>query len=69
MVIHCPLCSIMYDQYQPTIEQEFGVLYNIPVLYYAQLLGLALGFSPKELGMNKNKVKLDELYAKMGITV
>ncbi|UCF08003.1 MAG: CoB--CoM heterodisulfide reductase iron-sulfur subunit B family protein [Thermoplasmata archaeon] len=69
MVIHCPLCSIMYDQYQPTMEQEFGVEYKIPVLYYAQLLGLALGFSPKELGMKKNKVKADELYEKMGITV
>jgi heterodisulfide reductase subunit B len=69
MVIHCPLCSIMYDQYQPTIEKEFGVEYKLPVLYYSQLLGLALGFNPKELGMKKNKVKADELYEKMGILV
>lgn len=68
MVIHCPLCSIMYDQYQPTIEQEFGVEYKLPVLYYAQLLGLAMGFGPKELGLKKNKVKADGLFSKMGVT-
>ncbi|MCK5562396.1 MAG: CoB--CoM heterodisulfide reductase subunit B, partial [Thermoplasmata archaeon] len=66
MVIQCPLCSIMYDQYQPTIEDQFGVEYNLPVLYCSQLLGLALGFEPKELGLKKNKVKADELLARIG---
>ncbi len=61
MVIHCPLCSIMYDQYQPTIEDMFNVEYKIPVLYYSQLLGLALGIDSKELGLKKNKVKATEL--------
>lgn len=65
MVIQCPLCSIMYDQYQPTIEKMFGIEYKIPVLYYPQLLGLALGFDPTELGLKKNKVKPDELLAKI----
>lgn len=65
MVIHCPLCSIMYDQYQPTIEKTFEVEYKIPVLYYTQLLGLALGFDPNELGLKKNKVKTDDLVAKI----
>ena len=65
MVIHCPLCSIMYDQYQPTIEEQFDVDYKIPILYYTQLVGLALGFNPKELGMKKNKVKVDELLTKI----
>ncbi|MEE9119473.1 MAG: CoB--CoM heterodisulfide reductase iron-sulfur subunit B family protein [Calditrichia bacterium] len=65
MVIHCPLCSIMYDQYQPTIEKMFQVEYKIPILYYTQLLGLALGFDPTELGLKKNKVKTDELLAKI----
>jgi heterodisulfide reductase subunit B len=65
MVIHCPLCSIMYDQYQPTIEKMFQVEYKIPILYYTQLLGLALGFDPTELGLKKNKVKTDKLLAKI----
>ncbi|UCG68023.1 MAG: CoB--CoM heterodisulfide reductase subunit B [Thermoplasmata archaeon] len=65
MVIHCPLCSIMYDQYQPTIEKMFEVEYKIPVLYYTQLLGISLGFDPAELGLKKNKVKADELLAKI----
>ncbi|UCE75108.1 MAG: hypothetical protein JSV56_05235 [Methanomassiliicoccales archaeon] len=65
MVIHCPLCSIMYDQYQPTIEKQFNVEYKIPVLYYTQLLGLAMDFDPTELGLKKNKVKVNDLLAKI----
>lgn len=65
MVIHCPLCSIMYDEYQPTLEEMFGVEYNLPVLYLSQLLGLALGFEPKELGLKKNKVKAGALLEKI----
>jgi heterodisulfide reductase subunit B len=65
MVIHCPLCSIMYDEYQPTLEDMFSVEYKLPVLYFTQLLGLALGFEPKELGLKKNKVKADALLEKI----
>jgi heterodisulfide reductase subunit B len=65
MVIHCPLCSIMYDEYQPTLEEMFEVEYNLPVLYFSQLLGLALGFEPKELGLKKNKVKANAFLEKL----
>jgi heterodisulfide reductase subunit B len=65
MVIHCPLCSIMYDEYQPTLEEMFEVEYKLPVLYFSQLLGLAMGFEPKELGLKKNKVKAEGLLEKI----
>jgi heterodisulfide reductase subunit B len=65
MVIHCPLCSIMYDEYQPTLEEMFGVEYNLPILYLSQLIGLAMGFEPKELGLKKNKVKAGALLEKI----
>jgi heterodisulfide reductase subunit B len=61
MVLQCPFCSIMYDEYQPTIlkaEESEEDIRRIPVLYYTQLLGLAMGLDPKkELGLKKNKVK------------
>jgi heterodisulfide reductase subunit B len=67
MVLQCPFCSIMYDEYQATIvrdeentEEEETPL--IPVLYYPQLLGLAMGLDPKtELGLKKNTVKTKNL--------
>ena len=57
MVLICPFCDIMYETNQRTIERKFGESYRLPVLYYPQLLGLALGFTPDELGFRLNRVK------------
>ncbi|MEE9192343.1 MAG: CoB--CoM heterodisulfide reductase iron-sulfur subunit B family protein [Candidatus Aerophobetes bacterium] len=57
----CPFCSVMYDDNQKKIESTFNVSYNLPVLYYPQVLGLALGIEAKELGLNMNRVKTAEL--------
>lgn len=65
----CPFCSVMYDDSQRRIERTFGTEYNIPVLYYPQILGLAIGLEPKEIGLNMNRVKTAGLLAKLGIEV
>ncbi len=57
----CPFCSVMYDGNQKSIESEFAVEYKLPVLYLTQILGLAMGFGRKELGLNMNVVKTKEL--------
>jgi heterodisulfide reductase subunit B len=57
MVVVCPFCDIMYEINQRSIERQFGVTYHLPVLYYPQVLGLALGFTPHELGFRLNRVK------------
>jgi len=61
----CPFCSIMYDDSQRKIESTFDVSYNLPVLFYPQLLGLAMGFDPREIGLNMNRVKPTELIAQI----
>jgi heterodisulfide reductase subunit B len=61
MVLICPFCDIMYDINQKRIETKFERDYKIPVLYYPQLLGLALGFNPRELGLDMNRVKTTSL--------
>ncbi len=57
----CPFCSVMYDGNQKSIESEYGTTYNLPVLYLTQILGLAMGFDSKSLGLNMNVVKTKEL--------
>lgn len=52
----CPLCQVNLECYQIQVNEEFGTSYSIPVLYFTQLLGLALGISPKKLGMGKEFV-------------
>jgi heterodisulfide reductase subunit B len=47
----------MYDDNQKSIESRFEADYGIPVLFLPQILGLAMGFDRKELGLNMNVVK------------
>ena len=66
MTLICPFCDILYDEYQPTIEVKFETEYKLPVLFYSQLLGLALGLDPKkDLAVKKNMVKVKPLLQKI----
>ncbi|OPZ22656.1 MAG: succinate dehydrogenase/fumarate reductase iron-sulfur subunit [candidate division BRC1 bacterium ADurb.BinA364] len=62
----CPFCGFMYDTNQKKIESRFEQEYGIPVLFLTQILGLAMGFDPNDLGMKVNRVKPKELLAKIG---
>ncbi|UCH31176.1 MAG: CoB--CoM heterodisulfide reductase iron-sulfur subunit B family protein [Candidatus Bathyarchaeota archaeon] len=66
MVLMCPLCGSMYDRNQRVIERRFNAAYNLPVLFYTQILGLALGIDPKGLGLDMNRVKTSDLLSKLG---
>lgn len=61
----CPFCHMQLDAGQEEIRQKTGIVYNIPVLHYTQLLGLALGFSPEELGINLNVIKDNKFIEKI----
>jgi heterodisulfide reductase subunit B len=65
MVLICPFCSIMFDRYQRLISEEMESEYNLPIIYYPQLLGLALGLDPDELGFDINSVPIDKLLEKV----
>jgi succinate dehydrogenase / fumarate reductase cytochrome b subunit len=57
LVTPCPLCHLNLDLQQPLAEQVVGRSLGMPVLHLPQLVGLALGLSPKELGMGLHVVK------------
>ncbi len=65
MVLICPFCAIMYDANQRRAEKLRGVTYGLPVLYYPQILGLAMGFSMEEMGLKLNRVKPRELVRRL----
>jgi heterodisulfide reductase subunit B len=60
----CPFCSVMYDSNQKSIESAFEAEYGLPVLYLPQVLGIAMGFERKELGLNMNVVKTKALLSR-----
>jgi succinate dehydrogenase / fumarate reductase cytochrome b subunit len=57
LVTPCPLCHLNLDLQQPVASGVVGRPLNMPVLHLPQLVGLALGLDPKQLGMNKHVVK------------
>jgi succinate dehydrogenase / fumarate reductase cytochrome b subunit len=57
LVTPCPLCHLNLDLQQPMAAKQVGRELNMPVLHLPQLVGLALGLSPKELGLQHHIVK------------
>jgi heterodisulfide reductase subunit B len=67
IITACPLCQINLDMRQKDVEAITGQRFNLPVLYFTQLLGLALGLSARELGLESLVVDVSPLLAKKGI--
>jgi len=63
IVCACPLCEMNLEGYQPRVNKAFGTNYDIPVMYFTQLAGLAFGASPKALALDKQVVPCDRVVA------
>jgi heterodisulfide reductase subunit B len=61
----CPLCNIVYDRNQRIIERRRNKEYKLPVLFYPQILGLALGISPEELGFHMNRTQASKILSQV----
>jgi len=70
LVLMCPNCFLQLDLGQVSIRQKFKRIYNIPIIYLTQLLGLAIGFNAQEMGLNFHRSPTDSLIKKIeGIPV
>lgn len=69
IVTLCPMCQLNLDAYQPNVNKAYKTNYHIPVLYFTQMIGLALGLSAKELGIGKELVDARSALAKIGVEV
>ncbi|MCI4367999.1 MAG: CoB--CoM heterodisulfide reductase iron-sulfur subunit B family protein [Thermoplasmata archaeon] len=66
MATPCPLCHISLDSFQKPAAKEVGEPIDMPVFHLAQLVGLALGATPQELGLPRHLVSTDSALAKIG---
>lgn len=65
IVTPCPMCHFNLDAKQRDIESRFDIDIGLPVLYIPQLIGLAFGLSPKELGLHRNIVSPNKILEKL----
>jgi heterodisulfide reductase subunit B len=57
----CPLCHFNLDAYQNKVNGAYKTSFALPILYFTQLVGTALGLTGKELLLGKEMVSADRL--------
>lgn len=66
LVTPCPLCHLNLDSRQPEVEKVMGQKLGLPVLHLPQLVALALGITPKQLGLERHIVSTKPILEKLG---
>jgi heterodisulfide reductase subunit B2 len=56
VVVACPMCHANLDTRQEEIAARLGRPFSLPILYFSQVIGYALGLEAAELGMLKHIV-------------
>ncbi|MDP4203702.1 MAG: CoB--CoM heterodisulfide reductase iron-sulfur subunit B family protein [Bacteroidota bacterium] len=59
IIVACPMCQSNLDMRRPQINEYLKQKIDIPVLYITQAIGLAVGLSPKEVGLQKHFVPVE----------
>jgi len=67
IAVACPLCQVNLDGRQRQIEETYKTRYGIPILYFTQLMGLAFGAYPKEVGIQKLLTTPCEVLGSIGL--
>ena len=67
IVVACPLCQSNLDSRQEEIAQKTGTQYQLPVLYFTELVGLALGHPDAPTWFKRHFVDPVRLLASKGL--
>jgi heterodisulfide reductase subunit B len=67
MAAVCPMCQMNLDAYQGETNRFFHTKYQMPVVFFTQLMGLAFGLDAKDLGFGLELVSAHKALAKIGV--
>lgn len=67
MATVCPMCQMNLDAYQTETNHHFGTNYKMPIAFFTQLMGLAFGLQPDEVGFGLELVSAKKALAKIGL--
>ncbi|NHJ13977.1 MAG: hypothetical protein EAX95_09890 [Candidatus Thorarchaeota archaeon] len=61
ITVVCPACGNQLDLQQIGLKDSYGEVYDLPVLLYPQILGLAMGMDEEAVGLGMNRVPADPI--------
>ncbi len=67
MATLCPMCQMNIDAYQGEMNRHFHTSYTMPIIFFTQLMGLAFGKDPRELGFGKELVSARTALSRIGV--
>jgi len=67
MVTVCPMCQMNLDAYQRETNQHFHTNYQMPILFFTQLMGIAFGIEPTALGFGRELVNASPAMGRIGV--
>ena len=67
IVALCPMCQLNLDAFQPEVNRAMGTNFDIPILFFTQMMGMAFGMSPDEVGIGSEIVSANDALAKIGV--
>jgi len=67
VILNCPACYQQFDNNQKKAEKIDGKTFGLPVLYITELLALAFGENPDELGLKFHRTRLTAFLEKYGL--
>jgi heterodisulfide reductase subunit B len=65
----CPMCQMNVDAYQGEMDRHFGAHYRVPILFFTQLMGLAFGLPPRDVGIGHEIVSAADALRHIGLEV
>jgi len=63
VTVGCPFCQLMLDLYQDKLAAIRDTTFDLPILFFTQLMGLAMNVDRQELGLKRLIVSPFELLA------
>ena len=66
-VTTCPMCQLNLDAYQEKVRATYGIARSMPVYFITELIGVAVGLPPKDLGVDRHFVDAMELLRELNL--
>ncbi|MDK2824509.1 MAG: heterodisulfide reductase subunit [Clostridia bacterium] len=66
VVVTCPMCQLNLDAYQDQVNRKFNRTLQVPITYFTQLMGLALGLNKNQLGLQRGIISPFKALEKIG---